>query len=140
MQMAHPINSHDGGSVFHAVVFDEFMLGNAVYYTSEHFNHSLGQQGKLAIHCIVNNQNNSGAITVQIQHSGDGRNWLPKYSGNGEISAPSNVAAAPSVASLVGFDQGATPSLALLRLAITLVAPCTAANVRISATGRPCNQ
>lgn len=123
----------------HWVVFDEYVEGTSTVYTSSEYDDELGSADQLAIHCVIDKQNNSGGaggLQVQIQHSGDSRYWLPKYAGSGEISAASNVPATGTTANLGGYDQGDTPSFNFVRLAITLVSPCTSAHVRISVTGR----
>jgi hypothetical protein len=118
----------------HLLAFDDFISSTATVYTTDELAVPLGHHNRLAIHCVVDHQNNAGGIRVQVQHSGDGRNWLPKYAGNGEISTPNNIPA-NSIASLGGFDQGDTPSFRFVRLAIRLVSPCTNARVRITVTG-----
>jgi hypothetical protein len=121
----------------HLVVFNEQVPSTTTVYSQDSFHDDLGTCDQLAIHCLVENQNAAGGIRVQLEHSGDGRHWLPKYAGNGEIGGTGNVPApSAGVANLAGFDQGATPSFRFVRLAITLVAPCTSARVRITVTCR----
>src|SRR5438034_341101 len=99
----------------HLLVFDDRIPSTTQVFTADAVAYELGGCDKLAIHCVVDNQNAAGGILVQIQHSGDGIRWLNKYSGSGEISTPNNVPAS-GAANLGGFDQGATPSFAYVRL------------------------
>jgi hypothetical protein len=119
----------------HHVVFEDYVPNTTTVYTDNVFDERLGRHDQLAIQCIVNEQNAAGGIRVQMLHSNDGRHWMAKYAGTGEISASDNVPATGTV-SLAGFDQGATPSFRFVRLAITLVSPCTRAHVKINVATR----
>jgi hypothetical protein len=69
--------------VHNAKVFDDYVpdatsFGNAVF-TSETEIARLGQADQIAIHAIVDNiDGEGGTLNVQIEHSGDGRNWMTK--------------------------------------------------------------
>lgn len=105
-------------------------------YSHSRFDDVLGRYDQLVLQAVVNNVDASaGVVTfdVQIEHSADGIHWMPKTS-----------AAIHSALSLYGptypalaVDDGSSPSLALVRLAVTLssAAGPIFATAKITVTG-----
>jgi len=66
------------------LAFDEYLTsGAAVMYTSDALNAQLGAFDQLALMAVVDDVTpdpnlGSSGFKVQIRHSADGRNWLPK--------------------------------------------------------------
>ena len=119
---------------FNILVWDDFIAGaGTVVYTRPELNDRLADPDQLGL-CAVTDQvtGASGSISVQIQHSADGINWTNKNT-TAEINAASLSTTATNVA--YGSDSGATPSLGLVRLKITLTT-ATQAHLKLWATGR----
>jgi len=119
---------------FREIVFDDVIVGTATVHTAERFNDSMGLPDQLAIQVVVDQVNASGHdLTLAIENSSDQRNWVPK-SATPEIAneSLSNTQTNVEVAS----DDGSTPSLAYVRLAITLAGTNPTAHVKIHVCGR----
>ncbi len=83
----------------HHKVFDEYVPAGTDYDTAV-FSHEqaiaqMGHADQIAIHAVVDNLvEDDGHLNVQIEHSGDGRNWIAKNgdtsgsSGTGEVKVP----------------------------------------------------
>lgn len=108
-----------------------------VSFTSDELHDVLGSFDQISVKAVVCGVRALplGSITVRFQHSADGRSWLNKV-GTGVVP-PSGVL--PVNASVqqeyYGFDSGATPSLALVRLQIDLT-DIYSALVRVFVIGR----
>lgn len=110
--------------------FEEFVVGTASVYTGAQFNESLGMYDMVAIQAVVDQvAGTSPDLTVAIEGSNDQRNWVAK-NGTAEISAEPLSSSATNV--FVGTDAGSTPSLAFVRLKITLGGTNPSAHVKIS--------
>jgi hypothetical protein len=113
---------------FNATVFDEFIsTPNTTVYTSADFNARLAQCDQIAIHAVCDNYVAvSPTITVTLEHSADGRNWVAKT-----LSTPlSGVVVA---AGNFGAEQGMSPTLGFARLGVS----CSAVmHVKIHVTAR----
>ncbi|APR86500.1 Hypothetical protein A7982_11849 [Minicystis rosea] len=115
-------------------VFNDFVVGTGSTYTTSEHNKLLGSAGKIAFQ-VVGDQvsGTSPTLTLQIEHSSDGRNWSNR-SGTAEINAQSLSSSATNV--LFASDAGATPLLGFVRLRIALGGTSPNAHVKITAVGR----
>ncbi len=99
------------------VVFDDVVAGTPSFttYTSQEHNDVLGMYDKIALHAVADQV--SGGITafnIDLEHSGDGRNWKVKTTGIiGSTSVSAN-----TTSHATGGDGGSTPSCGKQRLAI----------------------
>jgi hypothetical protein len=119
------------------LVFDDFVMGATTVYSSSNFNEVLGSADQLALIAVVDSYSGGAApsITVQLQVSGDGRNWQNKNS-TAEINAKPVSTTATTVVS--GGDGGTNPAMGFMRLAVSLFSGTAPPNahVRIGACGR----
>jgi len=116
-----------------ALVFDDFIHGaGAVVYTSNKLEDLLSAADKLALHAVADQVTTSGQVTVQVEHSCDRRNWIAK-----NVSAEINAAALTqgSTTQAWGYDDGTRPTLAFVRLKITM-STSTLAHLKLYVTGR----
>jgi hypothetical protein len=121
---------------FSDTIFDEYIPNTALsaaggVFTSSKLNATLGQYDQCSFQIVADNSSlNPGplGVTVVLQHSADGRNWLDRNSIS--ISIPLNGAV-----SQVFSDSGTTPLLGFVRLSIYLATAATV-HVKISATLR----
>jgi len=100
------------------VAFDDIVHGTASAYSSSFFHALLGEQEVLALQAIVDPfpGTPSGTVSVQLETSGDGRNWVSKNP-TAEITA----SISPSVEMVAfGYDMNVRPGAALVRLNVTL--------------------
>jgi len=132
---------------YQAVIFDDIIHGGADVYTQAVFNELLGSTDLFGAQVIVDNADVAGSITVQAEHSGDGKTWVPKNINGG--TPPATVAEinlAPLVTSATnsdvrftmtsdGSDTSPRPLLPCARLRIRLTTT-TRAHVKIIACGR----
>lgn len=124
--------------MFNVLVFDDVVVSSAETLTRFDWSSRIGSVDQLALHCIVDNQNDEGNITVRLFHSADGRNFVDK-SLNGGPSPPINnlaVPPLPAIANLAGGDAGGTPNLGFVRFKIELSGTTTRAHVKLYVTGR----
>jgi hypothetical protein len=116
------------------LVFDDFISGaGTVVYTRPDFYDKLGSVDKLALFAVSDQVTTNGTLTVRIEHSADGVNWIAKSSGAAEIAAADLTAGSTEVA--YGYDPGTSPTLGLVRLSLT-IATSTMAHVKLWVTGR----
>jgi hypothetical protein len=102
------------------LVFDDLVYATSadVVWTDAKFNDVLGRFDQTSIIAVVDNVSGTNpTLTVQIEHSGDGRNWVAK-NGTAEISAKTITAS--TTTTLAGNDAGTTPSAAFVRLTVYL--------------------
>jgi hypothetical protein len=110
---------------FNATVFDEFVpsaLATSPVYTSADLNTRLAQYDQIALQLIIDNFTVSTTVTIDFQHSADGRNWISKPNQAGlfnNLGTPSNAITAPGPTILWTYDNGGTPSLGLMRIAFS---------------------
>jgi len=130
--------------VANILVFDEYLQsGSSPSRTKDSLNQVLGSFDQLAIMAVADNVNGAGAgFKVQVEHSADGRSWLPKSGGTlaspgaAEIGVTSGITlTATSQMGYFGSDGGTTPNLGHVRLKVDLGAS-TSAHVRVYVTGR----
>lgn len=105
-------------------------------YSHSRFDDVLGMYDQLVLQAVVNNVDASaGVVTfdVQIEHSADGIHWMPKT--GVDIHSPLSLYG-PTYPPLA-IDDGSSPSLGLVRLAVTLssAAGPIFATVKITVTG-----
>lgn len=118
---------------FNILAFDDFISGaGTTVYTRPELFEKLAEVDKLALFPVTDQVTTAGTLTVRIQHSGDGLNWVNKNA-TAEVNG---VAINPSATNTAyGSDAGATPSLGFVRLALTLTTS-TSAHVKLWVTGR----
>ncbi|MCC6554702.1 MAG: hypothetical protein IT372_17145 [Polyangiaceae bacterium] len=130
-------------------VFDEFVpMGTssaAPIFTSAEQNSKLAQFDQLAIQVVVDNVGGTplGGLDLYIEHSADGRNFMPvkagaaspPASGGGDIvfTAPLSTTATNVK---WGAHDGVTPLLGYVRFRIFFSNSTTAAHVRVLVTQR----
>jgi len=128
-------------------VFDDYMATSNVgvtAFTSDKLSEMLGFYDQLAIQVVVDDTmvgSAPAALVVQILHSADGRNYLPKNA-SPEVIYPTQLNIGQPTYMAFGFDAGAAPSLAFVRLQVVLtgsVGPVRA-HVRITVTGNNYNE
>lgn len=114
-----------------ATVFDDVIMGTGAAYSSPDFNDNLGKFDKIAVHAVVDQVTGTGpTFTLQLEHSGDGRNWL-NMNTTAEINAVSISVSA--VNSMIGVDSGSVPTLAFVRARVQLGGGATGARVKVHA-------
>lgn len=116
-------------------VFDEVIHGAATdYYSANRYNEGMGRADKMTIQAITDNADANGTLTVQIEHSGDQRNWNSK-NGTAEINAVASSIDTTATKSTVGTDSGSTASLPFVRLRVR-TATTARVHVKIFVCGR----
>jgi hypothetical protein len=115
------------------LAFDDHVQGNGVVYlTDTSLNLALALYDKLGVQIVTDNATGtSPTITVELQHSNDGRNWHVKST---LVSAQAVSTTASTT--FFGSDNGSTPSMALCRLNITLGGTNPSCKVRIHVCAR----
>jgi hypothetical protein len=97
------------------VAFDDIVHGTSSVYSSAFVNMALGELESIALQVIVEPIGTTpDNVTVQIETSADGRNWVSKNA-NPEVFVTTPVAV-----QAVGYDSGLSPSLALVRIRVQL--------------------
>lgn len=103
-------------------VFNEFLLNGKEAYTNDELNDFLGRYDQISIQAVVDQVGSAGGLlTVQIEHSADGRNFVNK--GSAAIVGPGTGPGLGGLTAFVtnvltGVDQGLLPSLGFVRLKI----------------------
>lgn len=122
---------------FNALVFDEFISGQTMVFTSAALDDRLGKPNQLSLFAVADNVSGTApTLSVQIYTSADGRNFVTKSQQGPEINTISLSTGATNVAT--GYDQfsGSLGSFGYVRLGITLGGTNPAAHVKIYVTGR----
>jgi hypothetical protein len=117
------------------LVFDDVIVGTSAVYSSTDFNDFLGQYDSLVLHAVVDNIQNASAITVQLQASADGRNWVIKN----DVPEINNASVGAGQTSVAGVDPGTLGiGPGRVRLVVTIGTNLTSpvAHVRVWAEGR----
>jgi len=119
-------------------VFNDFVYATAInnVWTDAKFNDILARFDETSIIAVADSVGGTGTIqlSVQMQHSGDGRNWVNKNT-NPEINAQTITVGATTT--LAGSDAGTTPSGGFVRLTVWLPGGTTpSAHVRIYVCNR----
>lgn len=97
------------------VAFDDFVHGAGIFYSSSFLNGLLGELEGYAIEAVAEGMPgvSNGTLSIQLETSGDGRNWSNKNP-TAEIGGLSVSAASESTA--FGYDVNVRPGAALVRL------------------------
>jgi hypothetical protein len=117
-------------------VFNDFVYATAIdtVWTDAKFNDVLGRFDQTSIIAVADSvAGTTPTLSVQIEHSGDGRNWVKKNA-TAEINAQTITATATTT--LAGNDPGTTPLAAFVRLSVWLGGTTPVAHVRIYVCNR----
>ena len=118
----------------HVLAFDAVIEGTTTQFIDPMFNQQLALADKLKLVAVTDTvSGTSPTLAVQLEESGDNRNWVNK-SGSAEI--PATAISATAVTILAGADNGATPSSGYLRAKLTLGGTSPRARVQLWITGR----
>jgi hypothetical protein len=132
-------------------VFDDYVAtsstgANATVtaYTSDDLSEKIGFYDQLSIQVVVDDTavgTAPASLTVQIQHSANGRNYVAKNA-SPEVSSPTQLNIGQPTYMAFGFDAGNTPSLAFVRLAIVLTSSVgpVRAHVRVTVVANNFNE
>jgi hypothetical protein len=124
---------------FNVRAFNDFVHGTTTVYTSSEFDALLGSADRLAL-CAVLDSFSGGTpahLFVQIQHSGDGRNWENLNTVFPEIDDV--VLGSNQTIVSYGYDNTAIPTQSFVRLAIWMTengASAPNAHIEVWACGR----
>lgn len=122
---------------FNQLVFDAVIQGTTVTYTDPSFNTLIGSADTLAIEAIVDQvSGTSPTLTVDLQHSGDNRNFVSKLTGASAV-IPALTLSTSAITTTLGTEPS-SPNVLLgyVRLALTLGGTTPSAHIRIYVTGR----
>src|SRR3989442_9308533 len=98
------------------LAFEDIIHGTANVYSSSFVELRLAASEAYAIQAVVEGIASVETTTVQLETSGDGRNWVNKNP-TPEIDTVSTPAGQTTAA--FGYDAGNFPALALVRVRIT---------------------
>src|SRR5262249_47086027 len=116
------------------IAFDEIVAGTVATCTAYQIGDTLGRFDRLAFLVLADTvSGTSPTLTVAIEHSGDGRNFVAK-NGTPEVNGVALSARQTNV--VVGADTGATRSQGFVRLRVQLGGSSPQAHVRIMVTIR----
>ncbi len=121
---------------FVELVFDDFVFGAGVdAYTASKWEGVLGSVSRVALQVVVDEVSGGGSVllSVQAEHSADGRTWADIRTAP-EVERASLSTTGTTVVD--GFIAYPEPNLRLLRLRIWLDGTGPGAHVRVYATGR----
>ena len=114
------------------LVFDEEIYGTNPVFTSDEHSEHLGRCDQLSLQAVIDKVSAAGSIAVQIQHSADGRHFVPK-NGSPEVSSTLTVGQTNVFS---GGDMSTAPTLGYVRLSISLSGASFSAHVKVYATMR----
>jgi hypothetical protein len=57
-------------------IFDDYIQPNSTVYTDARHNATLGEHDMLGLHALADNPTAAGTVSVYVEHSSEGRNWL----------------------------------------------------------------
>jgi hypothetical protein len=120
------------------LVFDDNIgtttSSSAPVYTSADLNSRLGQFDETAIQWVADNvAGTTPTLSIGIDHSADGRNWLPK---EGSGTTITGVAIGGTNITSWSSDPGTVPSLGLVRLRVFLGGTTPSCHLKIYITQR----
>lgn len=98
------------------LAFDDIINGDSPVYSANYLDDVLAELESYTLEVIADRIGSTENITVQLETSADGRNWVEKNPGQPEVLA--NTSAAHAVFS--GIDIGVRPALAFVRLRLKL--------------------
>ena len=121
--------------MFSIPVFDQIISGTGVsWYTSAALNDQLGAADQVAFQAVTTKvSGTSPTLTCQMEHSGDGRNWLPFVAGTPEVDAQPIFNDANFLGMWGIFDP---PPLRFLRIKVFLGGILPECRLKLYATGR----
>lgn len=102
--------------VFNRLVFEQVVHSGTSFFTSRRFDNIFGSKDVLAINVVADNANIRGALSVAIEHSGDGINWKQKNA-TPEINSVT-VGTSTNTDVIYGADASFAPNLQFVRLRI----------------------
>jgi hypothetical protein len=121
---------------YQAQTFDDILSGSfGVAYTDSRFDRLSGSTEVRAHQLVVTAVSGAPRLTVQIEHTSDGRTWIPR-SGTPEVNSISIPAGAPSVFYISVDDSRAVPMNAFIRLKFSLDTGGGSAQIRAYTVGR----
>ena len=124
--------------VSNSLVFDEYIT-TGTFFTDSNFITGAGRFDSMCIMAVTDNIDLAGQITVQLQHAADGRNFVNKNA-TAEITGAGTGVGKGTISTGQtnvnwGFDNGVSPSLGLVRLAISFTTT-TKGHVKVYVTLR----
>ncbi|MBK6463997.1 MAG: hypothetical protein IPF92_23790 [Myxococcales bacterium] len=115
---------------FNILAFDDFISGTGTTVTTRpELNERLAEVDLLALFAVTDQVDVEGNLTVKVQHSGDGINWVDK------ATAINDTILVVTTNKFYGSESGATPTLGLVRFSLTITTT-TSAHVKLWVTGR----
>jgi hypothetical protein len=57
-------------------VFDDYIQPGSAVYTDARHNTTLAEHDMLGLHALADNPNTGGTVSLYVEHSSEGRNWL----------------------------------------------------------------
>lgn len=121
--------------VFHELVYDDYVSDVDPTYSDPAFDARLGAAERLALVVVADEVSGTApAVTLGLEHSGDGENWVAK-GGGAAVKAVALVAGQASAQCVGGGDYGGAPALGFVRLKLAM-ASGSAARLRVWVTGR----
>jgi hypothetical protein len=116
---------------FTMTAFSGSIVGATTVYSSTDLNRHLASVDQLAVEVCADQVSGTVPIlAVELQHSGDGVNWLTR------LGLTTMVLSSSSTNVGFGSDDGSTPALGLCRVSLTLSGTTPAAHVKVHVTGR----
>lgn len=123
------------------LVFNDVVLTTNTIWTADELAPTLARYDQLVIFAVADNIPAPGTVTIQIQHSADGRNWINKSDyATGSTGGPGTPELSGGVSTATpyvkGYDYGLNPSLNLVRLQIQVEAALVGCRLRVYVTAR----
>ena len=116
-------------------VLNDFVVGTTVVYTDTGNNDSLGSADKIAMHVVIDQvSGTSPTLTLALEHSCDGRNWVAKNVAGADIIG--QTLSASTTNSFFASDAGTTPFMGFVRIRVALGGTSPVAHVKVHLTGR----
>ncbi|MBL9028529.1 MAG: hypothetical protein JNL21_40430 [Myxococcales bacterium] len=121
---------------FVELVFDDFVVGRTAVFTPSRFDLLLGSVSRFALHLVADRVSGTGpGVSVQAQHSTDGRILSPMLVGGGS-EIPTTPLSTTSTTSITGYVDYPAGALRRVRLQILLDGTNPVARIKLYATGR----
>jgi hypothetical protein len=116
-------------------VLNDFVVGTTAVYTDTSYNDALGSVDKIALHVVIDQvSGTSPTLTLALEHSCDGRNWVAKNISGADISGQALLATATN--SFFASDAGTVPFMGFVRIRVALGGTSPVAHVKVHLTGR----
>jgi hypothetical protein len=120
------VPAQEPASRIEIVAIDEFVGGTAsplIFETAPHLEHILGMYDQLAIQVVTDSVASDGPqpqLQLDIYHSADGLNWIKKRGGSVHEIVAFLLFTNATTYVPIGYDDGTTPSLAFVKLQVTI--------------------